>query len=1106
MIATLHCKTQHITPPPRLHRRFIDDSHKTKFISKLVQSIDQYKSNPLTHNLHPALQLHQVELLAQQAMQSTAPARVRPPTKSWLRLPTLRLLYDLTTLRKAKTKFHKDHNSTPPLITKHNKHLPFSTIYATSNRQHITHEYRAAISIRVKQARKLIKIDKAHWIDEVCTNVDKLLQSNKTGLAFQQIRRLNKNRSAHRTSHLLDSNGVAQHDPQILANMWLTHWTQHFQAHGNTGLHHHFPLPDCDHTTSHSTDQHTSPSTIDLQASVDHIDKLLQRLASGKAITNVISTDVFKVGHAQFAPFVTRLINTIVATGFLPHSLLGSVVVPVPKKSGHVALPTNFRPIQLQRLERKLCGQYLLSRLRHHMQVTCTQHCVGVKAGVDNALFTFTQATSLTYDKKFSSCIYFVDIGSAYDSIIHELVFADGDTTIKRKFDDMVTSFDFDHQVFRSASDYIQRHPDSLINSTIPTPLRTVLKRWLDSWMTTQYHWGNFQTHIVPKGDPAKWNQLDILRPPPLTTQQQLPSLETTKGVKQGDPLSTIIFTTYLAISLHYIMDRFTTTCEQQQWRVFPSYEVPCDRQLFQRPHGGQQPMVPPESIQVPHLDYADDIAFILSHEEPATVLKAVKELIIETIHGFRAFGLETNLKAHKSGLLLGLHGPSARGIWQYLKVQGAHQAQHEVSDNHHSTTPQNEPSNHSHNHTYFEPQTHPSQRSKMSTLPLTITESITVHIVPHYQYLGKQLTSNLSQTTELRARKQAATTAFTNNAAVLTSINSTINCKIRLYKTLVLPHLLQQVHTIATYTTHHITQLERLHAQFLKKVCRLHINTPHTWFHTQDSLILDLLGEPPLRVYIMQRRLNFMRKVIVSEDKILRAMTAVSGKTSMWPCWLRDLALLRDLTPTLTALPIPTKQTFATWLHYIIPGDTTWTALLKHHTTHTHTPARNQYALSLTALYDPYTHGEAQLPPHDQQPPPPPPAIAAHRPFNADRHCNICFKEFNTTKGLLSHKRGAHNIHNPLSLRLHNTTCPTCSSQLQTRSELLQHLANRPECSLPMMELPAMTTEQYNASIWALNHEDATFTRERIPKRGPIPTIEGVPRSQHEQLLNPFI
>eukprot|EP00971_Amphidinium_carterae_P325651 6456030-Amphidinium_carterae.6 len=302
------------------------------------------------------------------------------------------------------------------------------------------------------------------------------------------------------------------------------------------------------------------------------------------------------------------------------------------------------------------------------MQVTCTQHCVGAKAGVDNALFTLTQATSLTYDRKFSSCIYFVDIGSAYDSIIHGLVFADGDTTIKRKFDEMVMISDGDNQEFRSASDYIQRHPDSLINSTIPAPLRVVLKRWLDSWMTTQHHWSNFQSQLLPKGDPAGWKQHDIMQPPPYTTQHHLPSLETTKGVKQGDPLSTIIFTTYLAISLHYIMDRFTATCDQQQWRVFPSYEVPCDRQLFQGPQGGQQPTVPLESVQVPHLDYADDVAFIISHEEPATVMKAVKELIIETIYGFREFGLETNLKAHKSGLLLGLHGPTARGIWQFLK------------------------------------------------------------------------------------------------------------------------------------------------------------------------------------------------------------------------------------------------------------------------------------------------------------------------------------------------------------------------------------------------------------------------------------------------------
>eukprot|EP00971_Amphidinium_carterae_P194690 3863676-Amphidinium_carterae.1 len=122
------------------------------------------------------------------------------------------------------------------------------------------------------------------------------------------------------------------------------------------------------------------------------------------------------------------------------------------------------------------------------------------------------------------------------------------------------------------------------------------------------------------------------------------------------------------------------------------------------------------------------------------------------------------------------------------------------------------------------------------------------------------------------------------------------------------------------------------------------------------------------------------------------------------------------------------------------------------------------------------------------------PTATFAHANFKAQRHL------------LASHKRAAHNVFNPLSLRLLDNSCPTCGTHLGSRSQILQHLANRPDCALHTFHnLSPLSTEEHKETIHARNSNDTTFTRCLIPKRGPIPIIAGMPQSQSEAPINPF-
>eukprot|EP00971_Amphidinium_carterae_P068806 1362418-Amphidinium_carterae.1 len=320
------------------------------------------------------------------------------------------------------------------------------------------------------------------------------------------------------------------------------------------------PSTPCLHSLQHSA----STNTLS-HYTLDDVKNLLKKLKTGKAVPNFLSTAGHKEGRDSISPALTNYINSIITTSSLPPTLHGSTVVPVPKRNQNHLQMCNHRPIQLQSVTRKILGQLLLTTMKSRITTPTTQRCIGRCAGTDGALFVKEQLLAAAADAKESVALIYVDIKSAYDSVLHHIIFPphhDHNHNNSRPphdhFQHYMSAISTQHQLAPAAADYIQRHPTALLDGTIPENLTKLLSEWMHSWIATSHHWKEAQQQLCPPHTPNKWHLNDIINSQPTPAALPPPVLHMTRGMKQGDPLSTLLFVLFMDLPLQMIDSEYT--------------------------------------------------------------------------------------------------------------------------------------------------------------------------------------------------------------------------------------------------------------------------------------------------------------------------------------------------------------------------------------------------------------------------------------------------------------------------------------------------------------------------------------------------------------------
>eukprot|EP00971_Amphidinium_carterae_P120653 2390619-Amphidinium_carterae.1 len=123
---------------------------------------------------------------------------------------------------------------------------------------------------------------------------------------------------------------------------------------------------------------------------------------------------------------------------------------------------------------------------------------------------------------------------------------------------------------------------------------------------------------------------------------------------------------------------------------------------------------------------------------------------------------------------------------------------------------------------------------------------------------------------------------------------------------------------------------------------------------------------------------------------------------------------------------------------------------------------------------------------------------------------CEVCSFAAKTLAGLHAHTRIKHEVHGWASLRVRDTTCPSCFADYGTRARVLQHLHRCTQCALWALSLPPMEQDELRA-VLKRGRTDNRHARMLVPRRGPkplalTPTTNMVEPLWYHQLLDDFL
>ena len=126
----------------------------------------------------------------------------------------------------------------------------------------------------------------------------------------------------------------------------------------------------------------------------------------------------------RLAVLLTIIFNACMVHGYLPASMISTVLVPIIKdKAGDVADKSNYRPIALSSVFSKIFEHVLLTYIEYYLYTSDNQFGFKAKHSTDQCIYLLKEVIQFYKTRKTPMFLCFMDASKAFDRVNHWTLF-----------------------------------------------------------------------------------------------------------------------------------------------------------------------------------------------------------------------------------------------------------------------------------------------------------------------------------------------------------------------------------------------------------------------------------------------------------------------------------------------------------------------------------------------------------------------------------------------------------------------------------------------------------------------------------------------------------
>ena len=454
-----------------------------------------------------------------------------------------------------------------------------------------------------KDTRKSVSRDVKNWCETKCSEAQ-AAHDNGDQRTFFQIKRVVCPRPAHTPTFVMDGPDVCVYYKDIR-----TAFQKYFSTllQGRT-----LPVSDAISDIFYSIKQCGR-----LNIPIPTIDELLDITKKSKPYT-AAGPDGLKYVVFQFFPWLLQTFYPIfmdACTNLPPTQWCASILHEILKGQGDPSNLANYRDVLLCDIIGKIFKRHFRTCMLVHIESYILETMCGgfLHRGVDFCSHFLRSILSIAKVKKMSCCALFVDVKTAFATVIRQLIYKGrmSDSDVFKLFH----KFGFKPEIFMQFKAVLQG-PSAMEAAKVPTNLATAFASFIGN---SYFHTKGVESVVVYES-----------------------------GTGAGNPLADLAFAFLAARVLHEV-DRRIHLADLQ-------INIP----------GTSGSIVSPDTFPETSFtgaSYVDDTFYCCIDKKPEECVNKIRDVCSIVIDTFSCHGLVVNFKYGKTGFLFQLRGPSAHTV-----------------------------------------------------------------------------------------------------------------------------------------------------------------------------------------------------------------------------------------------------------------------------------------------------------------------------------------------------------------------------------------------------------------------------------------------------------